>query len=234
MMKKLNGKMYAEAKRLGVKWILGGECGHMWRVLHQYMDTMNGPADFLEVPKSPITGTVFDNAASTKMVHISEFTADLIKNKKLKLDPMRNAHRRPTFHDSCNPARAMGLLDEPRYILDNVVPKWYEMPENTIREKTFCCGSGTGLNTGEIMELRMRSGLPRANAVEHVRDKFGVNMLSTVCAIDRATLLSLMEYWTPDVEVCGVSELVGNALIMDGEKERDSGLRFEPLEGMEG
>ena len=234
LMKKLNAKQYAEAKRLGVKWILGGECGHMWRVLHQYMDTMNGPADFLEVPKSPITGTVFDNTASTKMVHISEFTADLIKNNKLKLDPMRNAHRRPTFHDSCNPARAMGLLDEPRYILDHVVPKWYEMPENTIREKTYCCGSGTGLNTGEIMELRMRAGLPRANAVEHVRDKFGVNMLSCVCAIDRATLLSLMEYWTPDVEVCGVSELVGNALIMDGEKERETGLRFEPLEGMEG
>ena len=31
MAKKLNAKMYAEAKRLGSKWILGGECGHMWR-----------------------------------------------------------------------------------------------------------------------------------------------------------------------------------------------------------
>ena len=117
MMKKLNGKMYAEAKRLGVKWILGGECGHMWRVIHQYMDTMNGPADFLEVPKSPLTGTVFDNAASTKMVHISEFTADLIKHGRIKLDKSRNAHVKATFHDSCNPARAMGMLEEPRYIL---------------------------------------------------------------------------------------------------------------------
>ncbi len=53
MMKKLNAKMYAEAERLGAKWILGGECGHMWRVINQYMDTMNGPANFLEVPKSP-------------------------------------------------------------------------------------------------------------------------------------------------------------------------------------
>ena len=51
LMKRLNGKIYAEAKRLGVKWILGGECGHMWRVLHQYMDTMNGPADFLQEPQ---------------------------------------------------------------------------------------------------------------------------------------------------------------------------------------
>jgi hypothetical protein len=46
MMKRLNAKIYAEAKRLGVKWMLGGECGHMWRVIHQYMDTMNGPGGF--------------------------------------------------------------------------------------------------------------------------------------------------------------------------------------------
>ncbi len=227
LMKKLNGKMYAEAKRLGVKYILGGECGHMWRVVHQYMDTMNGPADFLEVPKSSITGTTFHNAASTKMVHISEFTADLIKNGKLKLDKSRNSHVKATFHDSCNPARAMGLIDEPRYILDHVVDNWVEMPENTIREQTFCCGSGTGLNTDEIMELRMRSGLPRANAVKHVIDKHDVNTLSCVCAIDRATLTSLMNYWNPGCNVCGVSELVGNALVMDGEnrQELDEGLR---------
>ncbi len=225
-MKKLNAKMYAEAQRLGVKFILGGECGHMWRVLHQYMDTMNGPADFLEVPKSPITGTVFDNSASTKMIHISEFTADLIRHGKLNLDKSRNSHVKATFHDSCNPARAMGLLDEPRYILDHVVD-WVEMPENTIREQTFCCGSGTGLNTDEIMELRMRSGLPRANAVKYVEDKHGVNMLSCVCAIDRATLTSLMDYWNPNVGVCGITELVGNAIVLEGETrgELEEGLR---------
>ena len=227
MMKKLNGKMYAEAKRLGVRWILGGECGHMWRVLHQYMDTMNGPADFLEVPRSPLTGTVFDNARSTKMVHISEFTADLIKNGKITLDKSRNAHVLPTFHDSCNPARAMGLLEEPRYILDHVVEKWVEMPENTIREQTFCCGSGTALNTDEIMELRMRSGFPRANAVKYVHDKHGVNTLGCVCAIDRATLTTLMNYWVPEVQVAGLSELVGNALVIEGEQRQDltEGLR---------
>lgn len=225
-MKKLNAKMYAEAERLGVKYILGGECGHMWRVVHQYMDTMNGPADFLETPVSPITGTVFQNAASTKMVHISEFTADLIRHNKLTLDKSRNDYLKATFHDSCNPARAMGLMDEPRYILDHVVD-WVEMPENTIREKTFCCGSGTGLNTDEIMELRMRSGFPRANAVKYVAEKHGVNMLSCVCAIDRATLTTLMDYWNPTVGVCGISEMVGNAIVLDGEERGDltEGLR---------
>ena len=120
----------------------------------------------------------------------------------------------------------MGLMEEPRYILDHVVD-WVEMPENTIREKTFCCGSGTGLNTDEIMELRMRSGLPRANAVKYVEEKHGVNMLSCVCAIDRATLTSLMDYWNPNVGVCGITELVGNAIVLEGETrgELEEGLR---------
>jgi Fe-S oxidoreductase len=229
VMKRLNAKMYAEARRLGVKWILGGECGHMWRVINQYMDTMNGPADFGEVPKSPITGTVFENAASTRMVHITEFTADLLRHNKLKLDPSRNDKHIVTYHDSCNPARGMGLLDEPRYVLKNVCNHFYEMPENTIREQTFCCGSGAGLNTEEIMELRMLGGLPRANAVKYVHDKFGVNMLACICAIDRAALPPLMEYWVPEVGVTGIHELVGNALIMEGECERTMDLRFEPL-----
>jgi Fe-S oxidoreductase len=226
--KRLNGKIYHEAKRLGVKWILGGECGHMWRVMHQYMDTMNGPADFLQVPVSPITGTRFDNAATTKMVHICEFTADLLKHGKLKFDKSRNRGVKATFHDSCNPSRAMGLLDEPRYIL-NQFCDFYEMPESTIREATYCCGGGAGLGNDENMEMRMRGGLPRAHAVKYVHEKYGVNRLTCICAIDRATLPPLMEYWVPEVNVSGVHELVGNALIMEGEKERTDNLRAEPL-----
>lgn len=233
MMKRLNAKIYAEAKRLGVKYIIGGECGHMWRVLHQYMDTMNGPADFLEVPKSPVTGTVFENARSTKMVHIAEFTADLIKNRKLKLAPERNDSYKVTFHDSCNPARAMGLLEEPRYILKSVCNHFYEMPENTIREQTFCCGSGSGLGTDENLEMRLRGGFPRANAVKYVQQNHGVNLLVCICAIDKATLPPLMDFWAPGVAVAGLHELVGNALMMKGEKEREADFRGAPLPGKE-
>ncbi|MCO5387267.1 sulfate reduction electron transfer complex DsrMKJOP subunit DsrK [Desulfosporosinus sp.] len=234
MAKRLNYKIYAEAKRLGVKYIIGGECGHMWRVLNQYMDTWHGPADFLEVPVSPITGTVFENAKSTKMIHISEFTADLIKHNKLNLDPTRNDHLKVTYHDSCNPSRGMGLLEEPREIIKAVCNNFYEMPENTIREKTFCCGSGSGLNASENMEQRMRGGFPRANAVKYVKEKHGVNMLANICAVDRAALPALMDYWNPGVGVTGVTELVANALVMKGEKERTTNLRFEDLPGKGG
>jgi len=228
-MKKINAKMYQEARRLGVKWILGGECGHMWRVVHQYMDTLNGPADFLQEPVSPLTGTRFSNARSTRMVHIAEFTADLIRHGKLKLDPRRNDRLRLTFHDSCNPARGMGLLEEPRYVLKAVANRFHEMPDNTIREQTFCCGAGSGLNTGEFMEMRMRGGFARANAVQHVKQKHGVNALATICAIDRVTLTASMDYWVPGIRVTGLHELVGNALVMEGEKKRTEDLREEPL-----
>jgi Fe-S oxidoreductase len=230
-MKALNAKVYAEARRLGVKWIIGGECGHMWRVMHAYMDTLNGPADFLEVPTSPITGTRFTHAASTKMIHIAEFTADLIRHGKLNLNPSINDHIRVTYHDSCNPARAIGMFEEPRYVLRNVCNHFFEMPENTIREKTFCCGGGAGLGTDENMEMRLRGGLPRGNAVEYVRDKYGVNQLAAMCAIDRATLPTVCDYWAPGVKVTGLHELVANALVMKGQKERTMNLRLEPLNG---
>jgi len=78
--------------------------------------------------------------------------------------------------------------------------------------------------------MRLRGGFPRANAVKHVREKHNVNMLACICAIDRAVLPPLMNYWVPGVEVAGVHELVGNALVMTGEKERKVNLRGEPLD----
>ena len=79
------------------------------------------------------------------------------------------------------------------------------------------------------MDLRMRGGIPRAEAVRSVREKYGVNLLSCICAIDRAVLPTLMDHWLPGVGVAGLHELVGNALVLDGEKERTTNLRGEPL-----
>jgi Fe-S oxidoreductase len=228
--KKLNAKIYEEAKRLGVKWILGGECGHMWRAAHQYMDTMNGPADFLEVPRSPVTGTVFAHARSTKMVHIAELTADLLMHDKLVLDPSRNDRLCVTFHDSCNPARAMGIFEEPRVLIRSACNRFFEMPRNTIREETFCCGGGAGLGSDENMEMRLRGGYPRGNAVRYVQEKHGVNRLACMCAIDRATLSAVCEFFAPEVQVTGLHELLADALVMKGEKKRKNTLRGEPLE----
>ena len=107
------------------------------------------------------------------------------------------------------------------------------MPENTIREQTFCCGGGAGLGTDENMEMRLRGGLPRGNAVRYVQEKHGVNQLAAMCAIDRATLVTVCDYWAPGVKVTGISELVANAMVLKGEKKRTHNLRLEPIPGME-
>jgi len=123
----------------------------------------------------------------------------------------------------------MGLLEEPRYIISKVCNNFFEMPEETIREKTLCCGSGSGLNAGENMDLRLRGGFPRANAVKYVQGTHGVNVLANICALDRASFPALMDYWVPGVKVMGVHELLGNALVMDNEIERTVDLRLEEL-----
>jgi hypothetical protein len=75
----------------------------------------------------------------------------------------------------------------------------------------------------------MRGGFPRANAVKHVKDKYDVNALVAICAIDRASLPPLMKYWNPGVSVYGLHELVGNALVMEGEDERSEDLREDDM-----
>jgi hypothetical protein len=106
------------------------------------------------------------------------------------------------------------------------------MPANTIRENTFCCGSGSSLNPDEYLEMRFRGGLPRANAVRYVHEKYGVNHVGCICAIDRAVFPALFEYWVPDMDVTGIHELVANALIFRGEKNKTTDLRERPLKGL--
>ena len=79
------------------------------------------------------------------------------------------------------------------------------------------------------MELRMRAGMPRGNALRHVQLHHGVNTLACICAIDRATLPPLADYWAPGVTVAGMHELVANALVMKGEEKRTMNLRQEDL-----
>jgi Fe-S oxidoreductase len=210
-MKKINKKIYEEAKRLKVKWILGGECGHMYRVVHAFMATMNGPADFLEIPTSPITGTKFMNAAANKMLHICEFEADLIKHNKLDLDISKNDQYIVTFSDSCNPARVMGLIEEPRYVLRHSCRNYVELDPNVNREKTVCCTAGGGLLTDETLELRLKAIKPKIDAIKAT----GANFIAFICAIDKAAYDTYIRYYKIPAQVGGVTEILGNAIVLN-------------------
>jgi len=70
----------------------------------------------------------------------------------------------------------------------------------------------------------MRGGFPRANAVKHVKEKHGVNTSRTSALL---TGQRSQPPWTTGARhtVAGVHELVANAMIMTGEKERETTLR---------
>ena len=193
-LKRVNKRIVDAARMLSVKTIIWGECGHAWRggIL---TPTLNGPMDMFDPPYP---------------YHISQFIVDVLNKGALngRIDKSANDEYLVTYHDPCNPARAGQLLDEPRQILKACCNRFVEMPENTIREKTFCCGAGGGLLTDEVMSIRMAGGKPRAMAVKHT----GANFLATICAICKAQLPEAMKYWGVDVQVGGVIQLLGNAL----------------------
>ena len=242
----LNSKIYKEAERLGVKFIIGGECGHMWRDKHQFINTMNNLPKNIEWKRfweDPDLGQISEGLKGIRLddfisgehgwIHILELTAALIEHKKIEVDKSRNDHWKATYHDPCNIARGMGMIEEPRYVLRNVMNHFYEMPEHTIREKTYCCAGGGGMLAEELMELRMRGVMPRMMALRHVVKKYGVNILLTPCAIDKAQFPHAVEYWKIPVEIGGPMEMVGNALVLKafGEKPEDRkyDLRGNPI-----
>ena len=162
------------AAALGVKRIVFGECGHGWRAHGTFMPALFGSHKGL---------------AGKRPLHISEFTLDFLDAGRLKLDPSRNDARTVTYHDPCNPARAGGLIEEPRRLLHACVNRFVEMPADTIKEKTFCCGAGAGLLADELMNLRMKGALPRVEALKTT----SADTLATICAIwcARTSLIDL-------------------------------------------
>ena len=193
-LRKVNKRILDAARELNVKRIIWGECGHAWRA-GMYTDTLNGPMDWLN-PSYP--------------VHICEWAQDMIKRGAFHIDKSVNDDLLVTYHDPCNPARAHGLLEEPRFVARSAVNRFIEMPPNTIRENTFCCGGGGGLLTDEIMPLRMAAGRLRAEACR----ASGANVLATPCAICKAQLPLVMKYWKVPARVTGVIDLLSRAIVL--------------------
>jgi Fe-S oxidoreductase len=194
-LQKVNKRLVDSARQLKVKRLVIGECGHAWRAAQAFMDTMNGPLDFL---------------ASPRPEHICEFAARVIRRGGLRLNKAANDGQSVTYHDPCNLARAGALLEEPREILRAVVHDFREMPADTIRQRTFCCGAGGGMLADELMDVRMKGAKPRVEAFQ----SSGANCLATPCAICKAQLPTAFEHYGVKAQVVGVMDLLGKAIVL--------------------
>lgn len=216
-MREVSLRIRKAAIDLGVKRIVIGECGHAWRVAYAFLNTLAGPFDFLD-PRYPVPQ------------HICEFTYDLIEQGKLKFDKSKNDHLRVTYHDSCNVARATrmgskpgGQFEIPRAILRTVCNHFHDMPADTIREGTFCCGGGGGLLTDELTDLRRKGAQPRMRALQQVAAEHGVTHMAAICAICKTQFSKVMpNYGFERDSILSVHQLVSNAIILDKAGTRPS------------
>jgi Fe-S oxidoreductase len=212
-MKKIAMRIREAALDLGVKRIIFGECGHAWRVAYSYLNTLAGPFDFLD-PRYPVPQ------------HICEFTHDLIQRGVITLDKSRNDHRRVTFHDSCNVARASRMGDMPggQFVIPREVIKaacnhFYDMAPETIGEATFCCGGGGGLLTDDLMELRVKGALPRMSALKQVVEEHEVTHMAAICAICKSQFSKVLPYYGFGMDqIISVHQLVSDAIVLDAKQ----------------
>lgn len=208
-MRQIAQRIRKVALELKVKRIVFGECGHAWRVAYSFLNTLAGPFDFLD-PKYPVPQ------------HICEVTNNLISRGALRLDKTANDHRRITFHDSCNVARAsrMGNMPGGQFMIPRAVIKatchhFYDMPADTIGDQTYCCGGGGGLLTDDLMDLRVKGALPRMEALKHVTETHGVTHMAAICAICKSQFTKILPYYGFEMDqVVSVHQLVSAAIVL--------------------
>jgi len=213
-MREVSQRIRKAAIDLGVKRIIFGECGHAWRVAYSFLNTLAGPFDFLD-PNYPVPQ------------HILEFTHDLIQRGELTFDKSANDDMVLTYHDSCNVARASRMGDKPggqftipRDVIKAVCNNFYDMPQDTIHEATYCCGGGGGLLTDDLMELRVKGAMPRMQALKQVVEDHGVTHMAAICAICKSQFAKVMpDYGFQMDSIVSVHQLVSNAIVLSDSKQ---------------
>jgi Fe-S oxidoreductase len=111
------------AKKLGVKRIVLGECGHAHKALTVVADRI-------------LTGE--NNIVRESCLPLLR---DIVFSGKFKFDPSRNDFP-VTLHDPCNMVRLMGVVEPQREILRALAPKFREMTPHGV--DNYCCGGGSG------------------------------------------------------------------------------------------
>ena len=111
------------ARRLKVKKIVMGECGHAHKALTVIADRLL--TGDLNVPRESAMVTL----------------ENIVLSGKLKFDPQKNNFP-VTLHDPCNVVRAMGIVEPQRKILRKIAPHFREMTPHGV--ENYCCGGGSG------------------------------------------------------------------------------------------
>lgn len=173
-----------EAKRLKVKEVCICECGTAFRVMKQ----MSGKQAF-------------------KVSSITQVQARYIREGRIKIDKSK-FNTSVTYHDPCQMARNAGVIDEPRYILQQLTDDFRDM--TTDIRYNWCCGGGGGLVAlgEETLDFRMKSATVKVDQVKET----GAKILATACENCHTQLSNLNDHYQMGVDVQFLSSMVADAL----------------------
>jgi heterodisulfide reductase subunit D len=71
------------------------------------------------------------------ILHTTELINDYLKNGKIGL---KKSKEKITYHDPCELARLLGIIEEPRSVFAELSTSFLELPEN--KYNSLCCGGG--------------------------------------------------------------------------------------------
>jgi len=190
-----DNKMYVEeAKKLGAKTLLMGECGHAYRIMKMMMEKGSWWGDL-----------------PFEIANCMQWTAEHIKNGKFEFDKSKNPQP-VTYHDPCNFGRSCNIVDEPREILKATCADFREMYPN--RSENWCCGGGGGLSAmDDILPFRME--ISGKKKLDQIRET-GATYVATACSNCKRQLTQLMEHHKMDVDVGGVHDMLSRSILING------------------
>ena len=192
---KEDNKPYVEmAKKLKVKYMFMGECGHAYRIMKMMME---GGKWWGELP--------------FKVINCMQWTTDLIKEGKLEFDKSKNPQP-VTYHDPCNFGRSCNIVEEPRILMKAACQDFREMYPN--RGHNWCCGGGGGLSAmDDIKNFRMN--VAGVKKMEQIRTT-GAKYVAAACSNCKRQLTQLMEHYKEDIAVGGVHDMLSRAILING------------------
>jgi len=133
------------AKKLGVKKVVIGECGHAHKAAMAIGDRVWLGEN--NIPRESCFATL----------------EDIVMNGKIKVNPERNNFP-VTLHDPCNVTRSMGIIKPQRNVIKKICPQFREMTPHGV--DNYCCGGGSGF------AIMQSNNFPNWRATVSGRKKF--------------------------------------------------------------
>jgi len=191
------------ARKLKVKKIVLGECGHAHKALSVVADRVL--AGDLHIPcESSMT-----------------LLRDIVMSGRIRLDPGRNDFP-VTLHDPCNLVRLMGVVEPQREIIRRICPQFREMTPHGV--DNYCCGGGSGfaiMSGNNFPDWRFQvSGRKKLEQILHVfsgsMDPLIPKYVCAPCSNCKGQIRDLLAYYRlwdhHRILYGGLVELIVNAM----------------------